>query len=130
MSLTLRRLALGLYLAVVAVLLLWPGIVLPETTIRRPDLVAHAGMFGLLTLLMIGSRVGGRPTLGPRNIAVGGSISLLLARGLEAAQGIPGINRTSGWDDGIANALGVFGVCAALLLIGAIDDVKRTGGRA
>ena len=123
----LRRAALGGYLATVAGLMLWPGIVLPETAIRRPDLIAHAGVFGLLTLLVIGARPAGEPTLGARNIAAGGVIALVLATGLEWMQGLPGINRTRGVDDAIANGVGVFGVCASLLFIGAIDDQKREG---
>ncbi|MEM1423960.1 MAG: hypothetical protein AAGH64_08140 [Planctomycetota bacterium] len=129
MSLTLRRVALGVYLACVATALLWPGIVLPDAPIERPDLVAHAGMFGLLTLLMVGARVGGSPTLGVRNVAVGGLVSLALASGLEAAQGIPGINRSSGLDDGLANALGVALVSGALGVIGVVDRSKRRDGQ-
>ncbi|GAB4515659.1 MAG: hypothetical protein Tsb0013_20260 [Phycisphaerales bacterium] len=130
MSLALRRAALGCYIAAVLVLTLWPGLKLPETAVRRPDLIAHAGLYGLLTLLMIGARVGGPPTLGARNIFVGGAITLAIASAAEAAQGLPGINRVAGWDDGAANALGVFAVCALMLLVGAIDDQKRTGSGA
>ncbi len=127
MSRRLRRVLLGVYLAIVLLLTLWPGLRLPETPVPRPDLIGHAGMFGLLTFLLVLARVGGAPTLGARNILVGGLIALVFATATEAAQGIPGVNRYSGWDDGAANALGVLAAVSVCFLGGAFDDQKREG---
>ena len=127
MNIGLRRAALGVYLVLIACATLWPALRLPEMDVPRPDLIGHAGMFGLLTTLMILARPGGVPTLGAKNIATAALISLAIASTLEAAQAMPFLRRTSGWDDGLANAVGVIGATTLALLVGAFDDQKRTG---
>lgn len=127
MNIVHRRAALVVYLILVACATLWPALRLPDMDVPRPDLIGHASMFGLLTLLMILARPGGPPTLGARNIATGALISLAIASTLEAAQAMPFLRRSCGWDDGIANAVGVIGVTTLCLVVGALDDQKRTG---
>ena len=128
MNIALRRAALAVYLLFILWAMLWPQLRLPETDIPRPDLLAHLGVFGLLTVLTILARAGGAPTLGPRNIATGALIALAIASTLEAVQAIPALNRTSGWDDALANALGVAGATVVFLLLGALEDPARTEG--
>lgn len=127
MNVQLRRGVLVLYLLVVLFLTLWPNLKLPEMDIQRPDLLAHAGMFGLMTLLFTYARVGGAPTLGGKNLITSGLLSLAIASTIEAAQGLPFIKRVSGLDDGVANAIGVLGATALCFVVAALDDQKRLG---
>ena len=125
MTLARRRAVFVAYALAVLALLLWPALELPAGPVPRPDLVAHLGVFGLFTLLLVAARPARGPALGPRNLAVSGAGSLVFASGAELAQGLPGVNRFVTWEDGLANAMGVFGAITACLLLGAIEEDAR-----
>lgn len=109
------RVAFALYALALVTLTHWPRLELPVVIIERPDLVAHAGAFGLLTLLLIAASFFG-PALSARNIARAALISAAYAPIDELTQSLPGVNRDTNLSDFLADLAGVIlAACAALL---------------
>lgn len=128
-SVLMRRL-LALDIVVVLALTLWPRLEVP-IPINRPDLLAHLGVFGSLTLVAIASGLFG-PALSRRNILWSAISTGLFASIDESLQSIPAIHRTCALDDALANLLGVaLGTAVAWAwrsLIGAHDQPPSTPG--
>ena len=111
----LRRTAFALYALALLVATHWPQLTITGP-IERPDLVIHAGAFGLWTLLLVGAALFG-PALSTRNILASAAVGALYAPLDELSQGLPGLNRVVALDDALANLLGVAlagGACLAL----------------
>ncbi|MCX5688198.1 MAG: VanZ family protein, partial [Planctomycetota bacterium] len=101
----LMRRLLVIDVVVVLVLTLWPRLEVP-IPIKRPDLIAHLGVFGSLTLVVIAAGFFGN-ALSTRNILLAALCTGLFASIDEALQSIPAIHRTCALDDAMANLLGV-----------------------
>lgn len=97
----------------------WPNLELDIEVIKRPDLVAHFGAFGLWTLLLISASFFG-PVLSTRNITVCTVIGAVYAPLDELTQGLPGVNRHVSAYDLLANLGGVAGAALFMLLIARI----------
>jgi VanZ family protein len=94
-----------LYFCALTIALLWPNMTMPPVGVR-PDLLGHYVAFGLLALLICLWN-----PLGTRN-PVWNALATLAAGtayggATEMLQSIPVLKRSAGWDDWVADVLGV-----------------------
>lgn len=103
----LRRAAFALYAAALLLATHWPQLRLPPVgPITRTDVLAHAGAFGLWTLLLAWCAFW-PPTLSGRNVRRCAVIAAVYAVLDETSQAIPALNRTVDPADYAANLAGV-----------------------
>jgi hypothetical protein len=108
------RFSAAAYTALLITATHWPALEITGP-VKRPDLYIHAGAFGLLTVLVIGSGVFGRPGR-TASIVKAAAAVLAFAAVDELTQGIPGLRRTPALSDWVADAAGVAGAVAMCLL--------------
>jgi len=109
-----------LYFCVLTVALLWPKLTIPPV-MERPDLLGHYVTFGLLALLLsLWNPLATRH--GVRNAVVTMTASAAYGGATELLQSIPMLKRSAGWDDWIADVLGV--LCGLIVYF----FVRRWGG--
>ncbi len=120
------RTAFIVYALTLVTLTHWPRLELPTDIIERPDLVAHVGAFGLLTLLLIAASFFG-PALSTRNIVRSTIVAAIYAPIDELTQSIPGVNRTTSALDMLADLAGVAIAAAAALLLSRIRQRRAAG---
>jgi hypothetical protein len=94
-----RRAVWRAYVALVMVMMAWPGVQV-RGPVPRSDLWVHFGVFGLLSLVTWWACVGGRKVL------VVWLIAATIGVVTELGQLIPMLNRTFGIDDMVFNVLG------------------------
>ncbi len=117
-GLRVRRALFVLYAIALLVATHWPKLTI-RGPIERPDLLLHAGAFGLWTLLLIACGFFGR-VLSTRNILICAAIGAVYAPLDELSQSLPGLHRVSAVDDALANLLGIAlagGACLGLAAI-------------
>lgn len=102
-SRAIRRWAFALYACVLAIATHWPGVTI-EGPIERPDLVIHLVAFSIWTLLLGFSRLLGEPRRA-RTLLVVALVASAYAGLDEFTQRY--VNRTSSWDDYLANLSGI-----------------------
>ncbi len=122
MGRTALRAVTAVYTLIVTWLMLWPNLQGPDIPVQRPDLVAHFGVFGLLTLLVIACRLFAERAISAANIARSGVLCASFATLTELGQGLPFINRVFDPMDAMCNALGVLGAVAACCFLAALAD--------
>jgi VanZ family protein len=111
------------YVPVLFALTHWPNLTLPLP--GRPDLIVHMGVFGLWTVLVIGSGFFG-PARSARNIAIAGAIAALYSGVDELLQAVPFLHRWAAWDDWLANLAGVgAAILFAVAIAAALGAVNR-----
>ena len=119
-----RAVFLG-YAVVVAGLTHWPALRIPDVGVSRPDMLIHAGTFGVWAFLAIRCGWFG-PWLSARNIALAGLMSVAYAAVDESTQLIPALRRTSSWDDFAADLFGIAGGIAAACVAGALHTPESS----
>ncbi|HRJ50506.1 MAG: VanZ family protein [Phycisphaeraceae bacterium] len=116
--------AFGVYAGVVFMLTHYPQLTIPVP--GRPDLVAHMGMFGLWTILLVLCGAFGEP-LSEINIWRSGGVALVYSGLDEWSQAFAPIRRVAALDDFAANALGVMVATAGLLMVSRLVGGHRAG---
>ncbi|MBX3383376.1 MAG: VanZ family protein [Phycisphaeraceae bacterium] len=119
-ALTVRRVRIVFwcYAALVFTLTHWPALQVPNP-VRRTDIIAHLVVFGGWTYIACACGwFGARWSW--RNIRSTAMVSLAYAAFDEGTQAIPWIRRHAGWDDFLANVLGVAAGCLAAWLTGVL----------
>lgn len=127
LSLTKRRYALLVYALALTTATHWPNLTIRVGEIPRPDIFLHAFCFGLLTLLILVSRLFRRPVLSPGNIGLTWLLGAAWSGLDELSQGLPGINRWVVWSDFFANLLGVTLVAVGALVYLRLRRPTATG---
>lgn len=118
------RVAFGVWAVTVFTLTHWPGLKIEGAPVRRPDLFAHLGVFGLWGVLFAWSGFFGRRG-SARNACWSFGIGVVYAAVDESLQLIPILNRHAGLDDFAANVLGIaLGVTGA----SAVSHWRGAGG--
>lgn len=97
------RLFFAAYVVLIGVLTHWPGMKI-VSPVPRPDLIAHAGVFALWTVLCARSQLFGRWGSW-KAIGLTALVSAAYAGLDEWTQRF--VNRYSAWDDYLANLLGI-----------------------
>jgi hypothetical protein len=97
----------------------WPALKINAP--GRPDLLVHAAIFSLWTLLLIACGFFG-PVLSRRNILTALPVAIVYAAIDESLQAIPWIRRTAALDDYLMN---VTGIVAAAALAGTFLILRR-----
>ena len=101
----LRRFVFGGYAGTIFALTHWPRLSI-DTSIQRPDLIAHVTIFGLWVVVALGAKLFG-PALSNRNMGRTGALAVAYASLDEWTQSIPFLGRTAALDDWFANVLGI-----------------------
>ena len=118
-----RRVALGVFVAILATATHWPKLRI-EGPVPRTDLWLHLGAFGTLGVLVAAAGLVG--AVGSRkNLIASWGLALAYAALDESTQAIPGLGRTAGLDDFAANATGV---TLGVLAVGAAMALARSRG--
>ncbi len=111
-----RRALFAVYLTLIVVGLLWPGVQI-EGPIPRPDLIMHFSIFGLLTCITWWSGITGERTRWASALRAA-ALSAAVGAITENLQRIEIIHRTFGWDDMTANMIGAAIGLVVVLAIG------------
>ncbi len=108
-----RRAGFWVYTATLLTATLWPNLTITPILVERPDLLIHAGTFGLWTALLLASGYLG-PALRLGTVLKAAVIAIAFAGADESAQAIPIVQRHAAWDDFGANVLGI-GIVAVIV---------------
>ncbi|MCB9840766.1 MAG: VanZ family protein [Phycisphaeraceae bacterium] len=120
---TLRRIALGAFVVILATATHWPKLRIVGP-VPRTDLWLHLGAFGTLGVLVASAGMVGRVGSRKNSIASWG-LAIAYAALDESTQAIPGLGRTAGLDDFAANATGV---TLGVLAVAGIVALARVRG--
>ncbi|MEM9084032.1 MAG: murein biosynthesis integral membrane protein MurJ [Planctomycetota bacterium] len=122
------RLLLIAYGGLLTVATHWPQLELPEGPTPRPDLFVHFGAFGLLTFLIGHACLFRGPVLSVRNMVFTAIVTACWSGVDEATQSLPGLNRTSVWEDFYANLGGVaIGLIGIVISVPMFERLARSG---
>lgn len=94
------------YAAAIFIMTHWPAWDVRVSYVRRPDLLAHFGVFGLWFGLFWAAGIAGAP-LSYASVVRAALISCIYAAIDEGLQGIPWVRRNCAWDDFFANCGGI-----------------------
>jgi len=101
----------------------WPNLEI-DVPLERPDLLAHAGAFGLFTALLLATGWLGRP-LSARAILLATVAGVCVSAVNEASQGLPQVRRTVDPSDLWANLVGVGIVTVGAAVLAVVVRLRR-----
>jgi len=120
---TATRFAFGVFAGTLFALTHWPRLAI-RVDIERPDLIVHLVAFAMWVVLGIAAAPFGQ-RLSLRNINTTALIGLCYAPLDELSQGIPGLGRTVGIDDLVANCGGIivgWSICLVLRKVRRVSE--------
>ena len=125
LSTTLWRWSLGLYGLILAIGTHWPRLRI-DGPVARSDLYIHVAAFGVLGGVLTLAALWGAPA-SRRNLVRALAVGVVFAALDEITQANPGLGRTAGFDDFLADVVGLSaGVASAALLARSVSPRGRT----
>lgn len=120
---------LGVYWLALTVSTHWPNLKIDigeqEMSELNVDKIVHWGAFGLLALLLVLARIGGRRAAWARHIVTAACVATIYAAIDEASQLIPIFERTACWPDLSANFMGILAaIVPAWVIVRSLDKPR------